>query len=210
MTDASPFDLICWDFGDTLVDELFMRLAPDGVDEWPERYEAMVADNAELFHELDLGRASMNDLIEPLAERLTLPRIDIARHLRLVWHRIEWFPAVATWVDRLGAAGVPQAVVTVNPHEFHGMAVACGLDRKVDVIVTSAEIADLRKPPMADRARALLGLPSGLGTTLLIDNKRHNTDDFSASGGHGLHFSEETFEREAERYLTPLLGDHHS
>ncbi len=207
MAESTSLDLVCWDFGDTLVDELFMRLAPAGVEDWPHRYEAMVADNAALFNELDHGRASMNDLIDPLAERLSMPRPQIARHLRTVWHRIAWFPSVARWVERLGDAGVLQAVVTVNPHEFHGMAVACGLDRMVDVIVTSAEIADLGKPPMAERARALLGLPAGLATTVLIDNKSHNIEDFEAAGGRAILYTPEDFEGRADRELGQLLGD---
>ena len=37
-------DLVCWDFGDTLVDERFMRLPPDGVPEWGEVYDAVLAE----------------------------------------------------------------------------------------------------------------------------------------------------------------------
>lgn len=202
----APIDLVCWDFGDTLVDELFMRLPPTSFDGWPEAYEAMVSANGELFERLDLGTAALNDLIDPLSDLVPLPRAEIAKHLRVVWRRIEWFPASGRWVERLADAGVPQAVVTVNPHEFHGMAVACGLDELVDVIVTSAEIADVAKPPMAERARALLGLGSGLDSTLLIDNKAHNTADFEAAGGRSLLYEPATFEAEAARVLGPLVA----
>ncbi len=204
-TDAA-IDLVCWDFGDTLVDEMFMRLPPvDGID-WAWHYEAVVAEHPDLIAELDIGNATLNDLIDPLAKRVALPRREIAKHLRTVWHRIEWFPSSRRWVERLGEAGVMQAVVTVNPHEFHGMAMACGLDAMVDIIVTSAETQQLHKPPMAQRARRLLGLADGLETTLLIDNKSHNTDDFTAAGGHSLLYTRETFAAEAERWLAPLLS----
>ncbi|MEM7515542.1 MAG: HAD family hydrolase [Planctomycetota bacterium] len=202
---SSKIDLVCWDFGDTLVDEQFMRIPPRGCDGWAESYNEVLAENEDLVRAFDLGRASINDLISPLAERVELSRATIARHLRSVWHQIEWFPESRRWVERLHRAGVTQAVVTVNPHEFQGMAVACGLDEWVDVIVTSAEVADLRKPPMAVRARQLLGLAPGLETTVLIDNKANNTADFERAGGKSFHFTRSEFPRWAERVLAPLL-----
>ena len=31
--DHRPIDLVCWDFGDTVCDQTFMQVAPDGVDD---------------------------------------------------------------------------------------------------------------------------------------------------------------------------------
>ena len=85
-------DLVCWDFGDTLVDERFMRLAPDGVPDWQAAYEAVLAERPEWVAGWDLGAGSLNDLVIPLADRLPMRRVEVAHHLRTVWHRIEWFP----------------------------------------------------------------------------------------------------------------------
>ena len=130
-------DLLCWDFGDTLVDERFMRIAPPGVPEWPQVYEAVLEDRADWLSSWDLGRGSLNDLVAPLAERVPISRAEIAHHLRSVWGQITWFHDSREWIERLDG-DVAQAIVTVNPHEFSGIARACGLDAIVPVIVTSA------------------------------------------------------------------------
>lgn len=203
---GDSIDLVCWDWGDTLVDELFMQIAPAGCAEWTEVYAQVSIDHSELFDEMFSGRESMNALVEILHSRLpSLGRRAIARHIRAVWHQIVWFPETRAWVERLRNADVVQAIVTVNPHEFHGMAVTCGVDLLVDVIVTSAELADFSKPVMAKRARELLGLSPGLGSTLLIDNKHHNTAAFVEAGGQAIHYTPATFAREAEHHLGPLV-----
>jgi FMN phosphatase YigB (HAD superfamily) len=189
-------DLVCWDFGDTLVDETFMRIAPDGVPQWAAIYGEVLAERDEWKTEWDLGRATIHELIEPLADRLPMTPAAVSRHLRTVWQQIVWFPIARHWVVRLDGL-VSQAVVTVNPVEFSGISTACGLDPLVDVIVTSADLATLSKVPMAERARSLLGLAPGLSTTLLIDNKAPNVDEFVAAGGQGYLFTESGFTRDA-------------
>ena len=111
-----------------------------------------------------------------------MSRSDVMRHLRMVWGQITWFPDSRAWVDRL-AGTISQAVVTVNPHEFSGIARACGLDVRIPVIVTSAELGTTSKVAMAEHARSVLDLRPGLSTTVLVDNKRENVEEFEASGG---------------------------
>lgn len=193
----APIDLVCWDFGDTLVDERFMRNPPPGITEWTDAYERALLVRPGFDDDWMLGRAAINQLIDPLAAALPMTRVEISRHLRAVWSTIEWYPEVREWVNRLQGE-IPQAIVTVNPWEFEGIAVACGLVPLVDVIVTSAEMQTLSKVPMAERARELLGLEPGLGTTLLIDNKQANTDEFAAAGGQVFHFSRQRFAAEAD------------
>lgn len=184
-------DLVCWDFGDTLVDERFMRLPPDGVAAWPQVYEEVLAERPDWVDGWNLGRGSINDLVEPLAERLPMTEAEVAAHLRAVWGRITWFPDARAWVERLHGV-VDQAVVTVNPHEFAGIATACGLDRLIGLIVTSAELATMSKVTMAVRARELLGLPAGLSTTILIDNRADNVAEFEAAGGQVIHYRQDS------------------
>ena len=191
----NDIDLVCWDFGDTLVDETFMQYAPQGVPEWPEAYRSAFKADLDFEDRLNLGEASLHDLIEPLAELVPMSRPAIARHLRSVFNRIEWLPGMRELVTELNGT-VLQAIVTVNPHEFAPMAVACGLDPLVDVIVTSADAVSLSKPVMARRARYLLGLSPGLSTTLLIDNKEFNADEFMGEGGMAIHYTPDTFAAE--------------
>jgi FMN phosphatase YigB (HAD superfamily) len=158
-------DLVCWDFGDTLVHERFMRRSPPGVPEWEEVYDRVIDSRPEWETDWMLGRAPMTDLIPWLAAELPMTNRGIARHLRAVWQQIEWFPSTREWTERLNGR-VAQAVVTVNPTEFSGIATACGLDPFVDVIVTSADIGSLSKVAMTEHARHLLGLESGVTTSL--------------------------------------------
>jgi FMN phosphatase YigB (HAD superfamily) len=180
-------DLVCWDFGDTLVDERFMRLAPDGVPQWGAVYDEVLAERPDWVASWDLGRGSINDLVGPLAARLPMTEIQIVRHLRLVWERITWFPDAEHWVDRL-AGRVDQAVATVNPHEFSGIARACGLDVRIPMIVTSADLATTSKVVMAEHARAVLGLSPGLSTTVLVDNRADNVQEFTSAGGRAVRY----------------------
>lgn len=198
---SAPIDLVCWDFGDTLVDERFMRIAPAGVDEWSEVYDEVLTDLGDFDTQWMLGQASMNDLVAPLAQRLPMTRAAVARHMRAVWRQITWFPEARAWIEHLQGR-VIQAIVTVNPHEFHGIATACGLDPLVDLIVTSADLATLSKVTMTEHAREILGLAPGLSTSVLIDNRRDNVAEFAAAGGHAIHFERATFAPIAETMLT--------
>ena len=198
-------DLVCWDFGDTLVDETFMQCPPEGVPEWAEAYRTAFAADPDFVDQLNLGEASLTDLIVPLADLVPMSRAAIARHLRSVFDRIEWLPGMRELVSDLNGH-VLQAVVTVNPHEFGAMALACGLDPLVDVIVTSADTVSLSKPVMARRARHLLGLSSDLSTTLLVDNNEFNVEEFWGEGGLGIHFSPETFAAEWDAATSGVLG----
>ncbi len=201
----AEIDLVAWDFGDTLVHERFMRIAPDGVPEWPTVYDRFFEAHPEFEDRLDHGRASMIEMIPWLAEQTGMTGSAVARHLRHVWTQIEWFEPSRRWL--LGLSGrVAQAVVTVNPFEFSGMATACGLDPHVELIVTSADIGDRSKPAMARVARELLGLPLGLGTTVLIDNRADNVADFVREGGHAIHFRPEDpgrLDDELAQYVGP-------
>lgn len=200
----SPVDLVCWDYGDTLVHERFMRRCPPGVPEWEEVYDRITEDPA--FDEpWMMGAANMTDLIPRLAAELPMTNAAIARHLRMCWHQIDWYPDAREWIHKLNAR-VLQAVVTVNPFEFSGIATASGLDPVVDVIVNSAELKTLSKVAMTEHARMLLGLAPGVGTSILIDNRADNCDEFTAAGGTAIHFTPETFAAEAERLLAPLLS----
>jgi FMN phosphatase YigB (HAD superfamily) len=201
---AGPIDLVCWDFGDTLVHERFMRRCPPGVPEWEDVYDGVVDSRAEWVTDWMLGRAAMTDLIPWLAAELPMTRTAVARHLRAVWQQIEWFPESREWVEQLNGR-VAQAVVTVNPAEFSGIATACGLDPLVDVIVTSADLDTPSKVAMAEHVRWLLGLGRGVSTSLLIDNREDNIDEFAAADGHGYHFTPDGFGRDAEALLGPLL-----
>ena len=200
----AEIDLVAWDFGDTLVHERFMRVAPENVPDWGTIYDRFFTEHPEFEDRWMLGRASMIEMIPWLAEHSGLSGAAVGRHLREVWTRIEWFEPSHRWLRGLSGR-VSQAVVTVNPFEFSGIAAACGLDPHVDVIITSADIAQTSKPAMARVARHVLGLPLGLETTLLIDNRPDNIEDFLGAGGRAIRFDPDE-PTALDAHLEPLIG----
>lgn len=192
---------MAWDFGDTLCDERFMRQGPERAPGWAANhaFDAVLTEGGR-DRAWNLGQIGMNDLVGPLSERLGLPRAIVARRLRSCWRGIVWFEEAHRWLRELDGV-VPQVVVTVNPHEFHGIAAACGLDVMVDLIVTSAEVGSESKVRQVDVARSCLDLAPGIERTLLIDNKQANIDEFVRAGGQG-----HCFDVESRGSLSRLLG----
>ncbi|MEM7095004.1 MAG: hypothetical protein AAF567_18530 [Actinomycetota bacterium] len=201
---ATAIDLVCWDFGDTLVDERMMWRAPDGVPHWPEIYTRWFAEHEGWDDRWMLGEARLNDMVPWLAAETGMTRAQVSRHLRWTWTRGEWFASSRHWVDRLNSE-TQQAVVTVNPFEFSGVSAATGIDGLVDVIVTSADIGRIEKSAMAGEARSILGLSDDLATSLLIDNKQPNVDEFRAAGGHAIWFDTTDPDRLHEA-MEPFFG----
>jgi len=192
-------DLICWDFGDTLVDQNFMRVAPPDVPEWTTAYERVRA-RTDQGDRWDVADSTMRELAVLVADEIGISRARAWRQLAHNLTTIDWYPEVRELVERLDGQ-VLQAIVTVNPHEFWAMAVACGMHEMFDCIVTSADVDSLSKVVMVEEARSMLGLPPGLDTTLLVDNMAHNIDEFEAAGGQGWLFERATFAARSQELL---------
>jgi len=191
-----PFtgDLVCWDWGDTLVDQNFMR-KPVGIPGWTEAYDRVIA-SSDQGERWGLGQSTMRELAVLMADELDVSPAWTWRALAINLTRAEPFNEVCALQEQLAGLDQPmlQAIVTVNPHEFWAMAIDGGFHRRCDCIVTSAEVSSPSKVVMASEARMMLGLEPGLGTTLLIDNMAPNIDEFIAAGGQGWHFVRSTFE----------------
>jgi len=181
-------DMVAWDFGDTLVDEQLMRIPPPGVPEWTDAINSLWEADG-WADRWGLGAVSMNELVLPLAQRLPMSPSEVARFLRATWRSPRMLEPAASWLARLQGV-VVQVIVTVNPHEFHGVAAATGLDAQVDLIVTSADVGSASKVEQAQQARRWLGLSEGLTTTLLVDNKVSNIAEFRQCGGQAVLFVE--------------------
>lgn len=196
-------ELVAWDFGDTLCDQTFMRIPPDGAPGWGDAYVRWFHTQPGWEDAWMLGGVPMDDMVPWLAAELGMAPSAVARHLRAVWHRIDFWPHAMGALRQLHGV-VHQACVTVNPNEFSGIAAASGLDQLFDVIVVSAEAKTLSKVDLTRRARHLLGLDDSLTRTLLIDNLAPNIDEFAAAGGQTYLFTtDEQFAIDAP----DLLGD---
>lgn len=78
-----PLDLLLGLRG-PLVDERFTRIPPAGIPEWTALYDRALDERPGWVEEWLLGRAALNDLVEPRAAELSMARADISRHLRVV------------------------------------------------------------------------------------------------------------------------------
>lgn len=201
-----PFtgDLVCWDFGDTLVDQTFMRRAPSDIPDWTDAYVRVRAagDQGDRW---DLANSTMRELAVLIAQELGIRPARAWRQLAINLTKIDWFPEARLVLTALNGQ-VPQAIVTVNPHEFWAMAVALDLHTLVDCVVTSADIDSLSKVDMCAEVRSMLGMSTGLSSTLLIDNMGHNIDDFVAAGGQGLLYEPATFADQAATLFPAQLS----
>ena len=107
------------------------------------------------------------------------------------------------WLHRLRDV-VAQVIVTVNPHEFHGVAAATGLDSQVDLIVTSADARSTSKVVQAQQARRWLGLDEDLTSTLLVESKEADIAEFCEHGGQAVLFAEN--DTALDDLLLPLVS----
>ena len=194
--------MIAWDFGDTLVDEQLMRIPPSDVPGWTDAINGLWETDG-WAERWGLGEVSMNELVVPLADCLPMSPSQVARHLRATWRSPRMLEPAAGWLHRLRGV-VAQVVVTVNPHEFHGVAAATGLDSQVDLIVTSADVRSTSKVVQARQARRWLGLDEDLTTTVLVDNKSSNIAEFRECGGQAVLFIEN--DTALDELFVPLMS----
>jgi hypothetical protein len=125
-------DVLLWDFGDTLVDERWMRRCPDVSPHWE---DAWVATMAELADNWNVGAIRAPDVFAALADRTGMTLQAVEDHAgdccaRIVFNPTAW--RVACERRR------PQALVTVNPDLLDEYVLpAYPLAEVFDVIVVS-------------------------------------------------------------------------
>ena len=142
-----PVSVLLWDFGDTLVDERWMRRAPDGVPGWPAAWSDVMAARST---DWDTGRAREDVVFAAMAERTGMTVDHVEAHAdvccrSLIFHPLAWQVAAQ---KRL-----PQALVTVNPDLFLKRVVPrYGLEEVFDVIVVSSSEGTTDKIQLCDTA----------------------------------------------------------
>jgi FMN phosphatase YigB (HAD superfamily) len=194
-----PYAVLLWDFGDTLVDERWMRHAPAGVPGWEEAWSATMADLADAWN---VGATSSAAVYAALAERTGMALTDVEAHAQaccrqITVHEEAW--RVARERRR------PQAVVTVNPDLFTDLVVpACGLATVFDLVVASHQEGTDDKVVLCERALERLGFRGDRLEVLLIDNRPDLVEAWRDAGGSGYWFQgDDRFARDVEE----LLGD---
>lgn len=188
-------EVLLWDFGDTLVDERWMRRAPDGCPAWEAAWSDVMTVLADGWN---VGTVRAGQVYEALAERTGMTAEAVEAHARdccrsLRFHATAW--RVAT------ERRLPQALVTVNPDLFTEHIVAVhDLAAIFDVIVTSSEEKTDDKPALCQIALDRLGFRRERPKALLIDNRLDLVNAWRDVGGSGYWFqTDEQFGRDASR-----------
>ena len=128
--------VLLWDFGDTLVDERWMRTPPVGCPTWEAAWLEVMAHSADRWN---LGAVTSTQIFDALSVRTGMAREQVEAHARrcceqLVFNETAWRVAKERWL--------PQALVTVNPDLFTDHVVPVhGLTAVFDVIVVSSAMA---------------------------------------------------------------------
>lgn len=143
--------VLLWDFGDTLVDERWMRRAPAELPAWEIAWADVMATVAD---EWDVGRVTCRDVFEALASRTGMTIAAIEAHAQQCCRQLVFNPrAWRVAKDRR----LPQALVTVNPDLFADYVVGQHeLGSVFDAVVVSALEGTADKTELCDRAIARL------------------------------------------------------
>jgi FMN phosphatase YigB (HAD superfamily) len=193
------YAVLLWDFGDTLVDERWMRRAPAGVPVWEASWTSVMDDLADAWN---VGAVDSNTVYATLAERTGMAYEAVEAHAqdccrRLTFHSAAW--GVASERRR------PQAVVTVNPDLFTDLvAPACDLSAVFDHVVASHVEGTDDKVVLCDIALGRLGCAGDRSEALLIDNRLDLIEAWRNAGGSGYWFQgDDHFARD----VGTLFGD---
>ncbi len=176
-------EVLLWDFGDTLVDERWMRRCPATCPAWADIWAEVMGDLADRWN---VGVVGAPEVFATLAKRtgMTLPEVEAhARDCcdRIVFNEAAWRVAVEH--------RRPQALVTVNPDLVANYVVPVhALADVFDVIVVSSteKIAD--KPTLCETALRRLEFAGDRSSTLLIDNRLDLVRAWQDAGGAGYWF----------------------
>jgi hypothetical protein len=189
--------VVLWDFGDTLVDERWMRRAPAACPDWVDAWTAVMDELADGWNDGTLRDAA---IWAALAERTGMTPREVEQHAYRCCTSIDLHPV--TW-RVAGERRRPQALVTVNPDLFGPWILPhYGVASMFDTIVISAVEGITDKTELAVIALDRLGYDGPRAAALLIDNRLDLVDAWMSAGGAAYHFrGDEQFARDVDALL---------
>ncbi len=189
--------MLLWDFGDTLVDERWMRQAPAGFPDWSDAWNEVMDACAD---DWNTGRATERDVFAEMSRHTRLSIDFVERHAEaccrlIIFHPLAW--RVATERHR------PQALVTVNPDLFVERVVRRhGLCDHFDTVVVSCTEGTDDKTTLCELALDRLDFGGERSNALLIDNRRDLAEAWQRTGGSAyVYRGDEAFEADLPTLL---------
>jgi FMN phosphatase YigB (HAD superfamily) len=172
--------VLLWDFGDTLVDERWMRKSPPSCPEWPNIWMDVMRVHAD---DWNVGRVTEADIFAALSEQSGLSLTDVERHAQHCCDTIKYNDAA--W-NLAVSRQRRQAVVTVNPDLFTTRIIGGHrLHDVFDAAVVSADEGTDDKVTLCEIALHRLGFTGDRSEALLIDNRQDLVEAWRRSGGAG-------------------------
>lgn len=189
--------LLLWDFGDTLVDERWMRRAPASCPSWEDAWLEVMAARAA---DWDVGAATAAEVYEAVAVRTGMAVPEVEAHAVDCCRRIGFHPTAWRFATERHR---PQALVTVNPDLFVDVVVPLhDLTSVFDAIVASATAGTSDKVELCELALDRLGFRGPRSEALLIDNRADLVQAWVDAGGAGYWFpGDEQFGRDVPTLL---------
>jgi len=193
-----PIRALLWDFGDTLVDEQWMRRAPGEFPEWPDAWNEVMDTCAD---DWNAGRISEREVFAAMSARSGLSIGFVAGHAEACCRSIAFHP-FAWRVARERRR--PQALVTVNPDLFVERVVPRHrLSSYFDTVVVSCSEGTDDKTTLCEVALDRLAYRGSRTEALLVDNRPELAEAWRRSGGGAyVYRGDEAFEAD----LPTLLG----
>jgi FMN phosphatase YigB (HAD superfamily) len=174
---------VLWDFGDTLVDERWMRRPPLSCPNWEAVWVEVMAEVADRWN---IAEVSKREVFAALAARSGLSVEDIEAHAIECCRTLSFHPSA--WAIACERRW-PQAIVTVNPDLFEDYIVPVYFLRTVfNAIVTSCQEGTVDKVRLCELALDRLGYDGNRDDALLIDNSLDLVQAWQQTGGRGYWF----------------------
>jgi FMN phosphatase YigB (HAD superfamily) len=187
---AKDLDVILFDFGGTLAEEVDTLFLDDVPATWHDTWNARFLEPG-FVERWERGELDAPTLIADLASQFSAGPDLVRHHIQQRCQTIVFNSGVLEAVRRRRRRRCLQALVTVNPDLFDLIADHYELHELFDSVVLSAHEGTIDKVELCRIALDRLG-GQEISSALLIDNKAEQVRAFEQSGGHGYLFVDDT------------------
>jgi len=193
MANFTDIRAVVIDFGFTLCSDYYFReLGP----RYAERItELLFSRDSEISRRWMGGLVNSEGVAEYLSDHLDASAADIYSALVRGCSRMSFNQAVWDFARNQKAEGRKLALVTINADIFKDVIVPShGLDREVDIIVSSSDFkTELpSKQPLWDAAFDALGTEFGYANSLLIEDTQREVELFRELGGTAYRYQNDS------------------